>query len=461
MIIKNSERKFKTDRENNEPRNAQAKNRLVWLKAVALIMLLGATVGGQNRTVSTENVVDLTHTLTESFPFIPIPNITFPFKKTPIATIDALGVAANRWDVHEHIGTQIDAPSHFFKDGLSLEQMPARNLIAPLAVIDISERAAKNADALLTVEDIKDWEKRYGLLPKGAAVFMYSGWDAKIGDAKAFINMDDSKTMRFPGFSVEAAEFLIKQRDVVGIGVDTLSLDAGRDKQYPAHKVWLKAGKWGVECVANLKQVPPVGATVFVGASKVGGATGGLARLIAVFPASAAGQVADRKRLSGTWKSPSPEAVGNLGFRTREFKFSQNRWRIEAVFYADARMTEPLFSFVGEGAYEIEKTSPTVADAENAVFYFESKKLELLTENAAAVKSFGFAACGLVKGVTKDISDTGCGNFTSIAVCGQEYDLVKTAGDRLWLGARPADGDMCSPEKRPQSLGAPVLKIKS
>lgn len=241
---------------------------------------------GQNKpnTISIENVVDLTHTLTEDFPYIPIPGITFPFKKIPIATIEKMGVAAFRWEIHEHIGTQIDAPSHFFADGLSLEQLPVRNFIAPLAVIDISERAKTNADTTLTVEDITKWEKRYGRLPKGAAVFMYSGWDAKIKDAKAFINMDGSNTLHFPGFSAEAATFLAREREVVGIGVDTLSLDIGRDKEYKAHKAWLAAGKWGVECVANLRNVPPVGATVFVGASKVGGATGGLVRLIATFP---------------------------------------------------------------------------------------------------------------------------------------------------------------------------------
>ncbi|MCI0565958.1 cyclase family protein [bacterium] len=144
--------------------------------AVFFLFLLGIYANGQtnSNTVSTENVVDLTHTLDENFPFIPIPGITFPFKKTPIATIDKLGVAAFRWEIHEHIGTQIDAPSHFFADGLSLEQMPVRNFIAPLAVIDISERAKTDADTAVTVEDIKNWEKKYGRLPKGVAVFMYS-----------------------------------------------------------------------------------------------------------------------------------------------------------------------------------------------------------------------------------------------------------------------------------------------
>jgi kynurenine formamidase len=153
--------------------------------------------------ISFENVVDLTHTLTPDFPYIPVPGITFPFSKTPIATIEKHGVAANRWDIHEHIGTQIDAPSHFIAGGMSLDQIPVKNLIAPLAVVDISERASRDADTMVTVDDIKAWEKRFGRLPQGAAVFMYSGWDAKVNEPKAFINVDSSSTMHFPGFAAD------------------------------------------------------------------------------------------------------------------------------------------------------------------------------------------------------------------------------------------------------------------
>jgi len=325
-----------------------------FLSLLLILHTLNANGQTNSNTVSTENVVDLTHTLTEDFPYIPIPSITFPFKKTPIATIEKMGVAANRWEIHEHIGTQIDAPSHFFADGLSLEQMPVRNFIAPLAVIDVSQRARTDADTTVTIEDIKNWEKKYGRLPKGSAVFMYSGWDAKVNDAKAFINMDSSNTMHFPGFSPEAAAFLVLERDVVGIGVDTVSLDPGKDKEYKAHKAWLAAGKWGVECVANLKQVPPVGATVFVGATKVGGATGGLVRLIATFPSSAMKTSllsVTREQLLGTWTSPTAESIGNNTYTTREFKFTKDGWRIEAVFYGDKEMQQPLFSSLGEGTY--------------------------------------------------------------------------------------------------------------
>jgi len=235
------------------------------------------------RTISIANVADLTHTLTPDFPYIPVPGITYPFAMKPIATLEANYVAANEWRIHEHLGTQIDAPNHFIAGGMSLEQLPLKSLIVPAAVIDIRERANKNPDTELAVDDILAWEKKHGRLPENVCVFMYSGWDEKIDDPRSYLNMDSTNTMHFPGISLEAGEFLIKERDIAGVGVDVISFDPGWDKQYRTHRAILGAGKWAVEAVANLGQIPPFGATVFVGATKVGGATGGPVRLIAVW----------------------------------------------------------------------------------------------------------------------------------------------------------------------------------
>jgi kynurenine formamidase len=111
------------------------------------------------------HVVDLTHSLSEDTPYIPVPGITFPFKKTPIATIAKNGVAANRWEIPEHIGTQIDAPRHFFEDGGSLERLPVASLVVSLVVIDVSARTSSNPDTSVTVADIEAWERRNGRLP--------------------------------------------------------------------------------------------------------------------------------------------------------------------------------------------------------------------------------------------------------------------------------------------------------
>ncbi len=250
------------------------------LVANALVICLAGAPDAARRV---EHVVDLTHTLGPAFPYIPVPGVTFPFAMTPIATLDKNGVAANRWDIHEHIGTQIDAPNHFVAGGLGLDGLPVRSLVVPLVVIDIRSRAGSDADAEVTPADVAAWEKRHGRLPEDAAVLMNSGWDARVGDAKAFLNADATTTMHFPGFSPAAVDFLAEERRIAGLGVDTISLDPGRDKTFAAHKRWLATGKWAVEAVANLSAVPPVGATLFVGATKVQGATGGPVRLIAVW----------------------------------------------------------------------------------------------------------------------------------------------------------------------------------
>jgi hypothetical protein len=223
----------------------------------------------------------------------------------------------------------------------------------------------------------------------------------------------------------------------------------------------LAAGKWGVECVANLNQVPPAGATVFVGATKVGGATGGPVRLIATYPPEA--RVAEARparveQLTGAWKSPAAESIGGGTFTTREFKFTRDRWQVEAMFYGDKEMRQPLFSFVAEGPYTLGIASSVAPGATNVVFSFDKKSLTLLTDDAATINRFKLDSCNLVKGASTDISATGCSFFTSIAACGQEYDLVKIDGDSLRLGARPADRNMCREDKCPTALGLPVKR---
>jgi kynurenine formamidase len=237
---------------------------------------------GEKRTLAADHVLDLTHVLSPTFPIFPSP-INFPIKVTKTATVAKDGYYANQWELVEHHGTHLDAPAHFAPKGLTAERLGVSSLIVPAAVIDLQERARKDADAVVMIDDLKAWEKAHGRLPKQCGVFLNSGWDAKAGDAKAFLGQDDAKTLHFPGFSKEACAFLLNEREVAGLAVDTLSLDFGASKDFAVHKLWLGAGKWGLECVANLSKLPPAGATVFVGAPKVRGASGGPTRVLAVW----------------------------------------------------------------------------------------------------------------------------------------------------------------------------------
>jgi kynurenine formamidase len=199
-----------------------------------------------------------------------------------MATIPTNGVEANSWKIHEHLGTHIDAPNHFIEGGMSVDQIELSDLIVPVVVIDIEEKALIDHDAELTVNDIHHFEEHFGQIPFHSCVMMYSGWEKRLHDS-SFVGLDKDFVKHFPGFSNEAIRFLIEKRNIAGIGVDVLSFDHGLDEKYSGHKILFAAGKWGVECVANLASIPKVGATIIVGAPKVGKATGGFSRIIAVW----------------------------------------------------------------------------------------------------------------------------------------------------------------------------------
>lgn len=253
--------------------------------ACLLISLFGCNSKppkNEGKIIHIDNIVDLTHTLTPEFPFIPVKKLTYPFELIPMATLKDNGVEANSWKIHEHLGTHTDAPNHFIAGQKSLDQLDLKDLIVPVVVIDIEAKASKNSDAELTVEDINSFEKEFGRIPDHSCVMMYSGWEKHLKDS-LFVGLDSKQVKHYPGFSNDAIKFLVKERNIAGIGVDVLSFDPGTDENYTGHKTLFEAGKWGVECVANLNKIPKTGATVIVAAPKVGKATGGFTRIIAVW----------------------------------------------------------------------------------------------------------------------------------------------------------------------------------
>lgn len=222
--------------------------------------------------------VDLTHRLTPDFP-------SFFGKAFEVDTLldrDDAGFLLHRLNYAEHIGTHFDAPLHFAKDGASIDEIPIRELICPLAVIDIRDPVAKDADYRLGVGDLERFEARHGRIPDGACVAMFSGWEDRLG-TDSFRNIDSIGVFHFPGFSEEAAEFLIHERNVYGIAVDTMSLDIGAAVKNPVHNLWLPSGRYGIENIANLGLLPPIGATVIAGAPKIQGSTGGPGRVLALY----------------------------------------------------------------------------------------------------------------------------------------------------------------------------------
>jgi kynurenine formamidase len=231
-------------------------------------------------TRSFSKVVDLTHTMSPEFPtFMGKPGIEmqreFEFRKDRFNLF--------WWHVVEHAGTHLDAPIHFSEAGLSSEKLPVEQLVVPLAVVNVVYQAEQDADYQLSRDDLAKWEAQHGPLPVGCCVAMHSGWgELATADPARFVGRDVNGTFHFPGFAPEAAAWLMQERRVAGLAVDTMSLDNGSSRDFKTHQLWLPSGRWGLENVANLDKVPEIGATLVVGASKVKDSTGGLARVIAL-----------------------------------------------------------------------------------------------------------------------------------------------------------------------------------
>lgn len=249
--------------------------------AAALASVLAAPAGlASAATRRRRGIKDLTHVFRAGFPVYAFD----PPSKRTLVTVENDGFYAQEWTFGEHSGTHMDAPGHFISQGRLTPQIPTRRLMfVPIAVIDITEKASRNPDAVVTVRDLKRFERRHGRIPNRAAVFMDSGWAKKVNDPAAFKNADASGTYHFPGFSNEAATWLLEHRRITAVGVDTLSLDPGISTTFDVHYTVLGADKYGLENIANLGTIPPLGAKAFVGVVPWEEGSGGPARIIAAW----------------------------------------------------------------------------------------------------------------------------------------------------------------------------------
>jgi kynurenine formamidase len=224
-----------------------------------------------------KRVQDLTHVFTAGFPVFSFS----PPSRVTLVTIPSGGFYAQQWTFGEHSGTHMDAPGHFVTGGRLSPEITPQELIVPIVVIDISARATANPDAVVTVDDLRSFEHGHGRIPNGALVCMNSGWAAKVGDPIAFKGGASFPNYHFPGFSLDAAMWLARERDVTGIGVDTLSLDPGNSTIFPVHSNFLATDRYGLENLTNLDMIPPRGAVAYVGLIPWQEGSGGPCRVIA------------------------------------------------------------------------------------------------------------------------------------------------------------------------------------
>ena len=230
--------------------------------------------------LNSARVVDLTIPLGSDV--VMWPGAPAPEAET-LVTVAHDGYFARKVTFFEHTGTHFDAPCHFIEGQSTVDKIPADLLVRPIAVIDISERVGADADAVLTLEEVLSFEAANGPVPEGAAVFLRTGWEERNGDPIAYAGQPGN--LRFPGFGVEAAEYLVSARKVVGLGIDTLGIDSGEASDFPVHsKVTHPKGLWHLENLQNLKLLPPLGAWVVVGVLPLVGGSGSPARVLALLP---------------------------------------------------------------------------------------------------------------------------------------------------------------------------------
>jgi kynurenine formamidase len=231
------------------------------------------------RAIRYSRVVHLSHVLAPGMPEWPgDPPLAFD----RVAAIPADGYALRRLTIGEHSGTHANAPSSFHAAGAAIVAYPAEALVRPAAVIDISAAAARDADHRLTVDEIAAWESAHGPIGAGALVLVHSGWASRWGDPARFLNRGADGRMHFPGVSLAAAERLLADRAVSGIGIDTHGLDGGDAETFTVNARVLDQPRLVLENLANLEQLPPTGATIIVGVLRLRGGTGSPAAVLAL-----------------------------------------------------------------------------------------------------------------------------------------------------------------------------------
>lgn len=241
-------------------------------------------------------VVDLTQPLSPETPVIELPPQFAPSPGLSVETISRYDDDGPAWywntiTLGEHTGTHFDAPVHWItgKDlaNNTLDTIPSRLLVGPAYVINVSKETAQHEDFLLTREHVQAWEGENEKIPPGSWVLMRTDWSKRL-DPEEFLNVKEDGA-HSPGFHKDCSEFLAHERDVLGVGVETVGTDAGQagrfDPPFPNHAVMHGAGKFGLASLINLDKLPPVGAVVIAAPLKLVEGSGSPARVLALTPA--------------------------------------------------------------------------------------------------------------------------------------------------------------------------------
>ena len=233
------------------------------------------------KTITYRRVVGLSHVIDEDIPLWPgDPPVEFE----AVAGLERDGYYLRRFSMGEHTGTHMNAPNSFHKGGPGIDAYPAEALVAPAIVINILDKARSNPDYALTKEDVLAWERKHGRVPAGSVALLYTGWQERWSNPAAYLNRDALGVMHFPGFGSDATGFLLEERGIAGVGTDAPGVDPGRDENFSTNTRVLEHPRIVLECLANLDQLSPTGATLVIGILALKGGSGSPAAVTALVP---------------------------------------------------------------------------------------------------------------------------------------------------------------------------------
>ena len=197
--------------------------------------------------------------------------------------------SANNFASAEHGGTHIDAPVHFARGKLSVDRIPLNSLIAPAIVIDVTDASARDADYQVTAEDLQNFESKHGPIAAGTIVLLKTGFASRWPDAQRYLGTAERgeaavAKLHFPGLHPTAAEWLVSNRSVKAVGIDTASIDYGQSKLFETHRTLMGRDIPALENLASLDRLPPTGAFLIALPMKIGGGSGAPLRAVAVIP---------------------------------------------------------------------------------------------------------------------------------------------------------------------------------
>ncbi|HEY9848299.1 MAG TPA: cyclase family protein [Leptolyngbyaceae cyanobacterium] len=235
------------------------------------------------KTITYSRVIHLSHVIDTNIPIWPGDP---PVELETVATIEKDGYYLRRFSMGEHSATHINAPISFHPSGIAIDRYPAESLVVPAVVIDISKSANANFDYCLTINDIWHWEQQNGKIPRGSVVLVYTGWQEKWlkSDENAFLNPDKAGNLHFPGIGSEATLFLIREREIAGLGIDTHGVDAAIENSFYTNNLMLEKPRIVLENLTNLDQLPARGTTLVIGILRLKNGSGSPVGVLAFLP---------------------------------------------------------------------------------------------------------------------------------------------------------------------------------